>query len=173
MAGYLNFDPNRKLEFEPGRPLEFNPGRPLEFQPSRELEFQPNRDLGFGRRGVVFRGYICPICGALVSPDSTRCNECGAVFEGPPAPPPPPPPATQPAGRRRGAAKPPAQAPKEPAPLVRPGIAYCPYCGVQLHAGDSFCWNCGTRIGSGSEAVKLPTKKTESVTREWRRSEER
>ena len=170
MAGYLNFDPNRKLEFEPGRTVGFDPGRALEFLPNRELEFQPNRDLGFGHRGVVFRGYICPICGALVAPDATMCNECGAVFEGPPTPPPPqPPPAAPPAGRRRGTARPPPQAP----PPTKPGISYCPYCGVQLHAGDSFCWNCGTKMGSGSEAVKLPAKKTEPVTREGRRPEER
>lgn len=174
MAGYLNFDPNRKLEFEPGRPLGFEPGRPLEFQPSRELEFQPNRDLGFGHRGVVFRGYICPICGALVSPDSTKCNECGAVFEGPPTPPPPaPPPAAPPSGRRRGTAKTPPPAPRPPTPGTKAGVFYCPYCGVQLHAGDSFCWNCGTKMGGTTEALKLPPKKTEPVTREWRRPEER
>ena len=174
MAGYLNFDPNRKLEFEPGRPLQFDSGRPLEFQPSRELEFQPNRDLGFGHRGIVFRGYICPICGALVSPDATQCNECGAVFEGPPTPPPPaPPPAAPPAGRRRGAARPPTQASRPAAPPEKPGITYCPYCGVQLHGGDAFCWNCGTRVRGGTEAAKLPPRKTEPVTREWRRPEER
>ena len=100
MVGCLNFEPNRKLEFDPGRPLESSPGRPLEFQPSRELDFQPNRDLGFGRRGAVFRGYICPNCGALVSPDATRCNECGAGFEGPPAPPRPAAPARRPTAAR-------------------------------------------------------------------------
>lgn len=173
MAGYLNFDPNRKLEFEPGRPLEFEPGRPLEFLPTRELDFQPNRDLGFGHRGIVFRGYICPICGALVAPDSTSCNECGTVFEGPPAPPPPPPPVPPPSGRRRGSVPPTTEAPRKPMAPTKSGISYCPYCGVQLHAGDSFCWNCGTRIEGGSEAVKLPARKTEPVTREWRRPEER
>ena len=173
MAGYLNFDPNRKLEFEVGRPLEFEPGRALEFQPTRELEFQPNRDLGFGHRGVVFRGYICPICGALVAPDSTSCNECGAVFEGPPTPPPPPKPAEPPAGRRRGTPRPGAPAPSTPAAPPKPSVAFCPYCGVKLHAGDAFCWNCGARMGSGTEAVKLPPRKTEPVTREWRRPKER
>ena len=169
MAGYLNFDPNRKLAFEPGRPLEFDSGRPLEFQPTRELEFQPNRDLGFGRRGVVFRGYICPICGALVAPDATSCNECGTVFEGPPTPPPPTPPTVpprSPAGRPAAPLKPPAST--EP-----PKIAYCAYCGVRLHPGDAFCWNCGAVAKKGAEAVKLPPKKTEPVTREWRASEER
>ena len=165
MAGYLNFDPNRKLEFEPGRPLGFDPGRPLDFQPSRELEFQPNRDLGFGHRGVVFRGYVCPICGALVSPDAKRCNECGAVFEGPPAPPQPASPSP-----RSGSRQPPLRklAPKQP-----PGVTYCGYCGVRLLAGDAFCWNCGGVTTKGSEVVKLPSKKTAAVTRDWRSSEER
>ncbi len=170
MAGYLNFDPNRKIGFDPSRPLEFDTGRPLEFQPSRELEFQPNRDLGFGRRGVVFRGYICPICGALVAPDAKSCNECGTVFEGPPTPPPPAPPAppaAPPPGKKPPAAKPPVPPPKKPA--TRPGVAFCAYCGVQLHTGDEFCWNCGARATGKSEVVRLPSKKQESATREWRR----
>ncbi len=171
MAGYLNFDPNRKLEFEPGRPLEFDSGRPLDFQPSRELEFQPNRDLGFGHRGVVFRGYICPICGALVAPDATSCNECGAVFEGPPSPPPPTPPATP--------APPPVPTPGAPPrrPAASqpngPAAAYCTNCGVLLHKGDAFCWNCGAVTKRATEVVRLPPRKTESATREWRPSEER
>ncbi len=169
MAGYLNFDPNRTLEFEPGRALEFDSGRALEFQPSRELEFQPNRDLGFGHRGVVFRGYICPICGALVAPDATMCNECGTVFEGPPTPPPPSPPAAPP--RKPGAN--PAPPPKRPAGQEPSKVAFCAYCGVRLHGGDAFCWNCGTVTKKGSEVVKLPSRKTEAVTRDWRSSEER
>ncbi len=168
MAGYLNFDPNRELEFEPGRPLEFDTGRPLDFQPTRELEFQPNRDLGFGHRGVVFRGYICPICGALVAPDATSCNECGTVFEGPPTPPPPTPPATP--DRRPATKLPPARKPVIP---QSPNAGFCAYCGVKLHAGDAFCWNCGAIATRGSESVKLPPRKTEAVTRDWKASEER
>jgi zinc-ribbon domain len=170
MAGYLNFDPNRTLEFEPGRPLEFDVGRPLEFQPSRELEFQPNRDLGFGHRGVVFRGYVCPICGALVAPDATSCNECGTVFEGPTTPPPPAPPA---APSRPSGPRPPAAPPRVPPGTEPPKAAYCAFCGVRLHKGDAFCWNCGAVVKRGSEVVKLPPKKTESVTRDWRGSKER
>ncbi len=170
MAGYLNFDPNRKLEFEPGRPLEFDSGRPLEFQPSRELEFQPNRDLGFGHRGVVFRGYICPICGALVAPDATSCNECGTVFEGPTTPPPPAPPA---APERPAASRPPSAPSRKPATSTPTTVAYCAYCGVRLHKGDAFCWNCGAVAKRGSEVVRLPPKKTEAVTRDWKASEER
>lgn len=169
MAGYLNFDPNRKLEFEPGRPLEFDAGRALDFQPSRELEFQPNRDLGFGHRGVVFRGYVCPICGALVSPDATKCNECGTVFEGPPTPPPPRPPAVPP----RRPSTTPAPPLKTPAGQEPINLVFCAYCGVRLRAGDAFCWNCGNVTKKGSEVVKLPARKTEAVTRDWRPPGER
>src|SRR5207247_10944679 len=88
MADLLNFNPNRKLEFDSGRPLEFDARRPLEFDAGRDLEFQPNRDLGFGRRGVVFRGYVCAICGSLVTEDAMRCTGCGAVFEPAPGSPP-------------------------------------------------------------------------------------
>ncbi len=171
MAGYLNFDPNRKLEFEPGRPLQFDSSRPLEFQPTRELEFQPNRDLGFGRRGVVFRGYICPICGALVAPDATKCNECGTVFEGPPTPPPPKP--TQPAPPPRAPSSRPNAPPRRPADQGPARVVYCAYCGVRLRAEDVHCWNCGMVTKSGPEVVKLPARKAESATREWRPSEER
>lgn len=169
MAGYLNFDPNRKLGFEPGRPLDFETGRPLDFQPARDLDFQPNRDLGFGHRGVVFRGYVCPICGALVASDATGCNECGAVFEGPPSPPPTPPPPPN----RAPASRAPTPSPKKPASADAPPVAYCAYCGVRLHKGDAFCWNCGAVTKRGSEVVKLPARNTESVTRDWRNPEER
>src|SRR5438046_8861118 len=84
MADLLNFNPSRKLEFDVGRPLEFDARRPLEFDAGRDLEFQPNRDLGFGRRGVVFRGYVCPICGSLVTEDAKRCTGCGGVFDAAP-----------------------------------------------------------------------------------------
>ncbi|HLB67837.1 MAG TPA: hypothetical protein VJN63_05170 [Thermoplasmata archaeon] len=167
MADLLNFNPYRGLEFDSSRPLEFDSGRPLQFDSARNLEFQPNRDLGFGRRGVVFRGYVCPICGSLVSEDAERCTECGAVFESTPR-----------------AARPPASAPATSAPapakISRPippparvaasdsSIIYCAFCGVKLKRSDSFCWNCGTRTNGSSEAVKLPAKKSPPVARDWR-----
>jgi hypothetical protein len=163
----LNFNPSRKLEFDMGRPLEFDPRRPLEFNPARGLEFQPNRDLGFGRRGVVFRGYVCPICGSLVTPDAKRCTECGAVFESTPraaSPPsggavtPPPQPAKSPKQT------PPAAKAKAPASMV-----YCAFCGVRLGKAEEFCWNCGARTSGATEAVKLPTKPTKPATRDWQR----
>src|SRR5213592_5060200 len=114
MADLLNFNPNRKLEFDAGR----------------DLEFQPNRDLGFGRRGVVFRGYVCPICGSLVTEDAKRCTECGAVFD--PAPRSAPPPAAAPAK----SPSPPTKSLKPTAPTAKgatpASTVYCPFCGVRL-----------------------------------------
>src|SRR6266508_3373823 len=155
MADLLNFNPNRELEFSPGRPLEFDS--------RRALEFNANRDLGFGRRGVVFRGCVCPICGALVTEDAKRCNECGTVFDdgsrasGPPAP--------------TGPGKTTPAAPKRPATPGRPSAptsTYCAFCGAKLKRTDTFCWNCGNRTSGASEVVKLPSQKVESVTRDWR-----
>ena len=166
MADLLNFNPSRKLEFDVGRPLEFDARRPLEFDAGRDLEFQPNRDLGFGRRGVVFRGYVCPICGSLVTEDAKRCTECGAVFD--PAPRSASPPAAVPAK----SPSPPTKSLKPTAPTAKgatpASTVYCPFCGVRLKKTDGFCWNCGAKMGGASEAVKLPQQKTQPVTRDWR-----
>jgi RNA polymerase subunit RPABC4/transcription elongation factor Spt4 len=167
MTDLLNFKPDRKLEFEPGRPLGFDPRRPLEFDPRRDLEFNVNRDLGFGHRGVVFRGFVCPICGALVTEDAKRCDECGTVFEGKPraATPPAGTPATVPKSAK------PVSSPKTPSPRTPSapaGTVSCPRCGVRLKRADAFCWNCGSRSGS-TETVKLPAQQSPPpVTREWR-----
>ena len=168
MADLLNFNPNRELDFAKGRPLEFDPRRPLEFNVGRQLEFQPNRDLGFGHRGVVFRGYVCPICGSLVTEVAKRCSECGTVFDANPraATPPAsgPPKGAEPFGKppkpASSATRPPGEA---PAPTV-----YCAHCGVRLKKADGFCWNCGSKVNGVSAAAKLPSQKTQTATREWR-----
>ncbi len=151
----LNFNPNRDLEFDSGRPLEFSPGR--------GLEFNPNRDLGFGQRGVVFRGYVCPICGALVTEDTVKCPECGTVFGGEPrASPPGSPPALE-TTKAPGPKTPPSRAPAN----------FCAYCGARLRAGDRVCWKCGNQVRGTTEAVKLPSRTPESATRPWRGDQER
>ena len=165
MGDILNFDSNRKLEFDSSRPLGFDFRHPLEFNPRRDLEFVPNRDLGFGRRGVVFRGFVCPICGALVTEDAKRCNECGTVFEGTPRASGPPAAGPTPAAKTKPSKTAPPSA-KTPAPS--PGVVYCAFCGVRLKRADAFCWNCGARTPGSSEVVKLPAQKTQPVTREWR-----
>src|SRR5437773_12481900 len=80
MANLLNFDSNREIGFSYHRTLNFELARDLNFDLNRELYFHPNRDLGFGKRGVLFRGYERPNCRAIVSADATPCDECGAVF---------------------------------------------------------------------------------------------
>ncbi len=155
MGELLNFNPNRTLEFDSGRTLEFDPGR--------GLEFNPNRDLGFGQRGVVFRGFVCPICGALVTEDAPRCPECGTVFEGEPRAAPP---AASPAPETGKAATPRPPAPHAPA-------NFCAFCGAKLRAGDRVCWKCGNQVRGATAAVKLPGRKAEAPTRPWDWSKER
>lgn len=174
MADILNFNPERNLGFDPDRTLGFTPGRHLQFNPGRELDFQPNRDLGFGHRGIVFRGYVCPICGALASEDATKCTECGAIFESTPRAQGPPVPAAPPESRDREKARrgsPETQAAGGPPELTaRRGekARFCAFCGAKLKPTDSFCWNCGARSIGTAEAVRLPAQKTEPTTREWR-----
>jgi predicted RNA-binding Zn-ribbon protein involved in translation (DUF1610 family) len=164
MADLLNFKPDRKLAFETGRPLQFDPRRSLGFDSRRDLGFAQNRDLGFGRRGVVFRGFVCPICGALVTEDAKRCSECGAVFDSTPRAAVPSTPAPEKApSKRKGSA------PASPAART-PKAAFCAFCGADLKAADTFCWNCGTRTVGSAEVARLPAQKKTSVTKEWRES---
>lgn len=164
MSDLLNFDSNRKLEFDVNRPVDFDVRRPLDFDSRRALEFQPNRDLGFGHRGVVFRGYVCPICGSLSTADATRCSECGTVFEGTPRSAGPTIPASS---------SPSANQPRPPVPKSEKGgpfgSFFCAFCGVKLKRADAFCWNCGAQATGSFEVVRLPAQKTQPVTRRWKR----
>lgn len=77
----LNFNVNRELKFQVFRKPDIAPMRSLSFNSKRELLFSAGRELGFGKRGVVFRGYICPVCKAPVARDAPHCDECGVKFE--------------------------------------------------------------------------------------------
>jgi predicted amidophosphoribosyltransferase len=77
----LNFNLNRTLKFDTGRSVNFDINRTLEFNSDRDLEFDLNRDLGIRNRGVVFRGYVCPVCGASVAKDAINCDECSVRFK--------------------------------------------------------------------------------------------
>jgi hypothetical protein len=166
MPEVLEFNPNRDLSFDPERNLQFEPKRDLAFDPGRKVGFEPGRDLGFGKRGPVFRGFVCPICGAQVSADQPSCTECGAVFDpkgaspprGPqrpparhaPLPPPPPPDDLEPPRRStppapRAARPPPAGA--YPMPPKRVESKFCVFCGARVTSEDAFCWQCGNRAG--------------------------
>lgn len=169
MPDLLDFKPDRDLAFDPDRELTFQPGRALLFDPNRDVQFNPGRDLGFGKRGPVFRGFVCPVCGAAVTADQPSCTECGAVFEpkavrkespraqapsqeptrppkvpsAPPlaAMPPPPPPEARPA--------PPPPPRTYPQPAKRIDVHPCAYCGARVSTYDQFCWNCGNAMYAG------------------------
>ncbi len=171
MPDVLEFNPNRDLAFNPNRDRLFDPERNLLFDPQRSLDFDPGRDLPFGKRGVVFRGFICPICGASVTEDQPTCTDCGAVFDQGPGKMParsgaaaaPPPPASPAFGRAVGppaelappppsrSGAPPHHRPPPPVRAYPPApkridMTNCPFCGARLGATDAFCWNCGNRM---------------------------
>jgi len=179
MSNLLNFNINRELGFSAERTLLFESSRPLTFDINRELNFDQNRDLPFGKRGVLFRGYVCEACGAIVTVDATSCDECGAVFEAPlekgimkapapvmaptattrAAPPPaptswstPPPPAsfTHPAPPSSAFARPPPP-PRDFGRAAPPPPPAVTFGGTPPPTPSSarFCPNCGARSWSG------------------------
>ncbi len=140
--------------------------RPLGFNPNRSLSFVPNRDLGFGKKGRIFRGYVCSACEAAVSALDTQCTQCGAIFE------------TK------------AQITAKKEPKTQPqasGKTFCTYCGSQIEAAHSYCGKCGMRLrtftkkdqkagGSGPggagdtkgyAAIRLPAKKEKKTVMDW------
>ena len=163
MPDVLDFNPNRDLGFDSDRERGFDSARSRQFDPDRDLKFDPDRDLGFGKRGVVFRGYVCPVCGAAVGETDPSCAECHAVFEPKEVPraraPPPPiaPPAAPPAAAPRYPPPPPPTDVRPPPPPVRTypqppkrtDARNCVFCGARVTTTDAFCWNCGNRMYAG------------------------
>ena len=152
MPDVLEFNPNRDLSFNSNRERGFDPGRPLLFDAGRDRDFHPDRDLPFGKRGVVFRGFICPICGVSVTADQPACTDCGAVFDRTPAARTPPPPAPPPIVAHKVPAHEGAP-PHRPLPIreyppapKRIETHNCPFCGARLATSDAFCWHCGNRL---------------------------
>ncbi|MBI4416765.1 MAG: zinc ribbon domain-containing protein [Euryarchaeota archaeon] len=148
MPDLLGFNSNRELGFDPNRSLGFDPNRKLTFDPRRSLTFLPNRDLGFGKRGPVFRGFVCPVCAVSVTETQPTCTECGAVFEpkakiaAPPASPVLPAPPVAPP-------RPPPSIRAFPPPPKRAEVQHCAYCGARVASTDAFCWNCGSSARGG------------------------
>lgn len=162
---FLHFNPDRNLLFNVRRNLQFTPNRELQFNVDRKLMFDLNRDLPFGKRGIVFRGYVCPVCGGLVSPDAASCNECGVKFK--------------------------VRQKKKSRQKVRsePKAVSCPTCALKISRKSTFCPRCGTNVKkaleyrqklkfqregkatrdySGTERIRLsPRKEKTSVTRDW------
>jgi hypothetical protein len=154
----LNFNPDRNLHFNSDRNLYFDLNRELTFDLDRSLSFDPDRDLGIGKRGIVFRGYVCSSCGALVNPMATECDECDAVFE-----------------------KAPKRKAKKPKKSARVKRRFCHYCGYPTTGSDAYCSHCGMRLpdspgrvdrtegeeASGEQpydALKLPKKEARKKT---------
>lgn len=160
MTKLLNFNAQRELGFDVDRNLQFSSDRVLLFDSDRSLDFDPTRDLGFGRRGIIFRGYVCSNCKAMVNPMAVECNECGAVFE--------------PMKKR------PSVKPKKAAP----GRTFCVYCGYPASGSDVYCRNCGLKVSRTPthlsrtrteraprtgryETVRLSKERGEKVLSDW------
>jgi RNA polymerase subunit RPABC4/transcription elongation factor Spt4 len=169
---FLQFDTDRKLDFDFRRPLEFSPDRERAFDPKRTLSFDSTRKLPFGKHGTIFRGVVCPKCGALVMPVDTNCPECGNPMPArdiPKAPPtqqrpfqqqqqqpmdvrplqqPQPPQPTQPIQPQQPMAQsmrpPQRQAP--PSAASATGQVVCPNCALTLPAQTVYCPRCGVNI---------------------------
>jgi len=119
----LDFDPERSLSFDVNRTLSFDPTRSLGFDPNRRDRFNVNRDLGFGKKGRVFRGYVCSGCESPVSPLDEKCSECGAVF----------------------ASEASEENPENGGQNEKIGARFCTSCGRPLPSIDANCPRCGRR----------------------------
>ena len=165
----LSFNINRDLKFKAFRGVGFDVRRNLAFDSNRDLLFDSSRDLGFGKRGVIFRGYVCPVCGAPVAKDASKCDECGVQFEktitrkekrsqkktwdrgerqrAPPK---------KSAPKSSAAKKSP---PKPPASKQRRSTFQCPVCGKLLYMGTSRCPGCDVIFNEEPrQAVESPPK---------------
>ena len=130
------------------------------------MSFFSNRDLGFGKRGKIFRGYVCSACEAPVTLLDKQCTQCGAVFE----------------TNVQTTAK------KQPKPKPRvPGKSFCTYCGSQVDTAHAYCGKCGMRIRTftkkdekaeaggrggtdetkGYATMKLPERKVKKTVMDW------
>ncbi len=160
----LSFNINRDLKFKAFRGVGFNLNRNLAFDSDRDLLFDSSRDLGFGKRGVIFRGYVCPVCGAPVAKDAAECDECDVRFERT---------VTRKEKRsqkkswdrgkrqrtspkKSGSAK--KSSPKPPASKTRRSTFQCPVCGKLLYVGASRCPGCDVIFNTDTRKAKSPPK---------------
>ena len=182
MGSLLNFDLNRELLFDPNRELDIHADRDLLFNSDRPRDFVPNRDLGFGKRGIVFRGFVCPVCGAQVTETQPSCTECAAVFTpgggAPPKPKTPPvkappraptrKPPVAPVGPPPLAAPLPTSRPPAPAPKHTAAQGSCSRCGARVLVTDTFCWNCGAKFPPPEKVKLTPRPDQPKATKEWK-----
>jgi hypothetical protein len=151
-AKLLGFSASRTLNFNSSRALSIPIGRQLQFDSDRDLSFDFSRELPYGKRGVLFRGYACPVCGGQVYAEAKQCDECGVAFAAPeeagvPAKP------TQSKSQdfreqKNMASRLPTNQPiKKAQPLAAPPVRkpttfQCPVCNTQVQNGSSSCPKC-------------------------------
>ena len=109
------------LDFDPDRDLSFDIDRKLSFDPNRLDRFNVNRDLGFGKKGMVFRGYVCSGCESPAGPLDEKCHACGAVFAGEES----------------------EENPVNGGKKEKIGARFCTSCGRPLPEIDADCLRCG------------------------------
>ena len=163
----LSFNVNRDLKFKAFRGVGFNVNRNLAFDSDRDLLFDSSRDLRFGKLGVIFRGYVCPVCGAPVAKDASKCDECDVQFEKT---------VTRkqkrsqkktwdrgeikrtPSNKSHSTKKSP---PKSPASKTRRSTFQCPVCDKLLYVGASKCPGCDVIFNEESRKAKSPPRSRE------------
>jgi len=155
-AKLLGFSASRTLNFNSSRALSIPIGRPLQFDVDRNLNFDLSRELPFGKRGVLFRGYACPVCGAGVYAEAKQCDECGVVFATPEEtgiPPTAPRSKSQDFREQKNMASRPSQQkpmkkvqPSPAQPARRPATFQCPVCNVQVPNGSASCPKCSVQF---------------------------
>ena len=151
-AKLLGFSASRALNFNSSRALSIPIDRQLQFDSDRDLSFDFSRELPYGKRGVLFRGYACPVCGAGVYADAKRCDECGVAFAAPQAERIPPK-ATKTKSqdyreqKNMQSRKAPQQPVKKAQPMAAPPIRkpttfQCPVCNAPVPVGSASCPKC-------------------------------
>ncbi len=84
----------------------------------------------------------CPACGANVEPGDAFCFACGAALT-PQAP----------AAVAAKVEAPPAEATTQTAPTPQGQADECPFCGAKVKPGDAFCDYCGAALTQGVAAA--------------------
>lgn len=131
----LNFKINRLLGFDQSREVDFSVNRDLLFDQDRDLIFNVDRNLDIRARGVVFRGYVCPVCGASVADDAPKCDECGVDFVKAESKP------KIEKKRRKPKTKNPQSKSSKRANNVKKTFQ-CPVCGQAMYVGTKQCPGC-------------------------------
>ncbi len=166
-AKLLKFNSDRGLTFDAYRSVSIDVYRSLTFDLNRHLIFDISRDLGFGKRGMIFRGFMCPVCKASVAGDALKCEECGVKFQRKAE-------TTkkktsnqreQDITKRASAKKVPkskSQTRNKPkstatAPKKNRDTFRCPVCGIPLYVGTQNCPGCGLMF-SNSATVRNDTR---------------